>query len=83
MTRVRDYADKCMLDVFLAIYREDYVGAEDVGSKQKLVHEICKVILDIEQEYTAPGKGKVTETPDKLYAKYIGIVVGLPDDATM
>jgi len=83
MTCVRDYADKCMLDVFLAICCEDYVGVEDVDSKRKLVHEISKIILSIEQEITAPGKDKVTDTLDKLYAQYISIVVGLPDDATM
>jgi len=83
MTCVRDYVDKCMLGVFLAICREDYVEAEDVGSKRKLVREICNLILNIEQEYTAPGKGKVTETPDELYAQYIGIVAGLTDDVTM
>jgi len=68
MTCIRDYADKCTLDVFLAICGEDYVGAEDVGSKRKLVHEICKRILSIEQEGTSPGEGKVTDTLDKLYA---------------
>jgi len=50
MICVRAYADKYILDIFLVICREDYVGAEDVGSKRKLVHEICKFILDIKQE---------------------------------
>ena len=50
MTRVRDYAGICILDVFLAICREDYVGAEDVGSKRKSVHEICKIVSDLKQE---------------------------------
>jgi len=72
-----------MLDVFLAVCCEDYVGAEDVGSKRKLGHEICKIMLSIEQESTAPGKGKVMDTPNKLYAQYISIVAGIPDDATM
>ena len=72
-----------MVYVFLAICREDCVGAEDLSSKRKLVHEICKIVLSIEEEIIAPGKGKVTDTPDKLYAQYISIVAGLPDDATM
>ena len=72
-----------MVDVLLAICHKDYVRAHDVGPKCKLVHKICKIILSIEQESTAPGKGKVMDTPDNVYAQYISIVAGLPDDATM
>ena len=83
MTYVRDYADTCMLDVFMAICWEEYVGAEDVGSKRKLMHEICKIISDLRQEYTVAGKRKLTETLDEWYAQYISIVEGLLDDATI
>ena len=58
ITRVRNHADKYMLDVFIEICWEDYVGAEDVGSKGKLVQEICKIISDLRQEYTVAGKRK-------------------------
>ena len=67
----------------MAIFQEDCVGDEDVGSKRKLVHEICKIILDLRQDYTVAGKRKLTETPDELYARYISIVTGIPDDATI
>ena len=30
---VRTYADKCMLDIFIEICREDYVGGNYAGSK--------------------------------------------------
>ena len=75
LTRVRTYADKCMLDIFLEICREDYVGGDDAGSKSKLVHEICKQLSLI----------KMTngDTPDEMYAKYISMVAGLPDDASL
>ena len=75
LTRVRTYADKCMFDIFLEICREDYVGGDDAGSKSKLVHEICKQIGNI--------KMTNVETPDEIYAKYISMVAGLPDDASL
>ena len=62
----------------MAICLEDYVGIEDVGSKRKLVHEICKIISYLKQDYTVSGKGKLTETPDELYARYNIIVAGFP-----
>ena len=33
-----------MLNIFLEICREDYVGGDDAGSKSKLVHEVYKQI---------------------------------------
>ena len=79
----QDYADKRMLDVFLAISQNDYVGEEDVDSKRTLVHKVCKIISDLKQEQNIPGTGAMRETPDELFARYIGIVAGLLDDATM
>ena len=39
-TRVRLYAEKCMLDISLEICHEDYVGGNEAGPKRKLVHKI-------------------------------------------
>ena len=64
-----------MLDIFLEICREDYVGGDDAGSKSKLVHEVCKKIVIIEI-FSA-------DTPDEIYAKYISMVAGLPDDVSL
>ena len=72
-----------MLDVFFQICRDDYVGGDDAGSKGKLIHEICKSLTKLKQEYNLQGVGYKTDTPDELYSKYIGIVAGLPDDATI
>ena len=81
--RVRAYADKCMLDVFLELCREDYVGGFDVSSKRKLVHEICKIIGGMTQEFVSPRGNKGIDTPDELYAKFLSIVSALPDDASL
>ena len=83
LKKARLYADKCMLDVFIQICRDDYVGGDDAGSKGKLIHEICKSLTRLKQEYNVRGVGHKTDTPDELYSKYIGIVAGLPDDATI
>ena len=50
LKRVRIYADRCMLDVFIEICRDDYVGAVDAGAERKQVHEICKTITELRQE---------------------------------
>ena len=41
-SRLRAYADKCMFDIFIDIYKEDYAGSDDGASKSKMVHKICK-----------------------------------------
>ena len=47
------------------------------------MHAICKNIADLLQVKKGPG-GKVEEsTPDALYASYIGVVAGLPEDASL
>lgn len=44
---ITEYADRCMFDTFIEIYRTYYVGMKDGHSKEKLVHEICKQISSI------------------------------------
>ena len=44
LSRTHTYADKCMLDIFLEIRTENYVGGDYSGSRSKLVHEVCKQI---------------------------------------
>ena len=67
--KARPHADKCMLDVFIQICRDDYVGGSDTGSRGKLIHEICKSLTNLRQEYTINGIDHKTDTPDELYSK--------------
>ena len=83
LKKSRLYAKKYMLDVFIHIYRDDYVSGNDAGSKGKLIHEICKSLARLKQEHTVRGMGHKTDNPDELYSKYIGIMAGLPEDATI
>ena len=83
LKKARLYADKYMLDVFLHICKDDYVQRDDTVSRGKLVHEICKSITKLREEYNERGSGHKTDTPDELYAKYISIISGLPDDASV
>ena len=71
LSRVCTYADKCIMYIFLEICREDYVGGDDTKSKSKLLHEVCKQLSLI--------KFSNVDTPDKIYAKYISMVAGLPE----
>ena len=57
-----------MLDIFLEICREDYVGDDDASSKSKLAHEICKQLNLIKMKNGA--------TLDKMCARYISMVAG-------
>ena len=83
MGRAQKYADDCLLDVFLDVCRQDYVGRVDINARKKLVHAICKNIADLLQVKKGAG-GKVEElTPDALYASYIGVVAGFPEDASL
>lgn len=60
------------------------LGGYDVGSKRKLVHEICKRISAFEQELHSSTRGiKIVETPDELYTTFISVAAGLLDDATL
>ena len=66
LNKARLYADKCMLDVFIHICRDDYVGGDDAGSKGKLIHEICKSLTKLKQEYAVRGIGLKMDTLDEL-----------------
>ena len=82
--KLRLYADKCMFDVFLNIYRVDYVGTDVGTSDSKMLYEICKKLAKLRMEWrTTPGNKIVADTYDDLYAMYISIVASLPDDATV
>ena len=73
------YANKSMFDVFLDTCRQDYVRTISGDATTKLVHEVCKQVAAIKM-----GKKhsqREIETPDEIYAKYISLVSGLPDDA--
>ena len=83
MSCVRQYADNCLLDVFLDICRQDYVGRVDTNARKKLVHEICKSISDLLQIRKGPGGRNDEITPDALYAAYIGVIAGLSEDTSL
>lgn len=56
LKRVHTYADCCILDVFITIYRDNYAGPEDIRSERKQVHEIYKIITKLRQG----GEGKLS-----------------------
>ena len=80
---LRDYIDKCMFDMFLHICRQDYVGADDGTSISKMAHAICKRHVKLRIEYKSKtGNDFVIDNPNKLYAKFIGVLFGLSEDDT-
>ena len=80
---MRYYSDRCIFDVFLHLCWKDYVGVDDGASISKMVHEIYKKLAKVCMEYRSKtGDHLVTDTSDELYAKFTGVVAGLPKDAT-
>ena len=79
----RDYANKCMFNVFLHICREDYVDNDGGTSTTKMVHDICKKTVKSLMEYKCrPGNRLCTDNPDELYTKLISMAAALHEDAT-
>jgi len=70
-----------MLNICIDIFHEDYVGGYDTSSKSKLVHEICKQLQTLKHIHGHQGKNE--DTPDEIYVKYICIVAGIPNDASL
>ena len=79
---LREYAEKCKLDVFLHVCREFYVGTNAKDSSAKAVHEICKSLAGLKQLYYDKGR-QVSGTPDILFGKFVNIASSLPNDATL
>ena len=75
---ISSYAEKCMFDVFLSIYKQDYVGSDNLHSSIKLVHKICKEISSVMNRRC----GHTFMTLDGLYGKFISISAGMPSDTS-
>ena len=67
-----------MLDIFIEICRDSYVGVNDQNSRNKMTHDICKQLQLLKQHH---DRGE--DMPDELYAKYISIPAGLLDGANL
>ena len=49
-SQIQTYASKCMFDIFLSIFKMDYVGVDSKNLVGKMPHEICKQITNIAME---------------------------------
>ena len=77
-----DYTNKYMLDVFLSVFKLDYVSDTTTNSDNRLVREIYKEIISIKMDSYKRGGKLLIDIIDELYGKYIEIFAGLPIDAT-
>ena len=77
---LRQFSDRCKLDIFLHLCMLDYVGSDSIDISLN-VQEVCRKISSLCQRYTVRGK-IVTDTPDELFDKFLVLSVSLPDDAT-
>ena len=81
MASVNSYADKCMLDKFIASCRNDYVGDDGDADPLTAIQDICDTVAKIKQVYKL-GNRTIEDHPETVFQKYLDAVVGLPDDAT-
>ena len=79
---LREYAEKCKLDVFLHACRAFYVGSKAKNSSAKDVNEICKSLAGLKQLYYDKVR-QVSDTPDILFGKFVNIALSLMNDATL
>ena len=73
---LREYAEKCKLDVFLHTCRDFYMGSNAKDSSAKAVHEICKSLAGLKQLYYDKGR-QVSDTLDVLFGKFVNIASSL------
>ena len=79
---LREYAEKCKLDVFLHACREFYVVSNAKDSSAKAVQEICKSLAGLKQLYYDKAR-QVSDTPDILFGKFVNVASSLMNDATL
>ena len=73
-----------MFDVFLHIYREDYICSNDDTSESKMIHEICKRITKLRIDYKEKNSNRlIVDTIDEIYGKFLRIFTGALEDATI
>ena len=78
--KLREYSDKCKLDIYLNLCEQDYVGDDFVDNALNS-QEICRAIGELRQEWKSAGGRTQMDTPDEIFNKYLQLATSLPSDA--
>ena len=70
----------CKYDVFIAICRDDYVGANYLPNDSHAVQAICSKIQSYTMSYTVGTVAKVCH-PNDLYTRYLSLATSLPKNS--
>ena len=76
---LRDYREKCKLDIFLHLCRLNYVGHGKIDVTMN-TQEACKKNTSLYQVCTL-GEQKRMDTPEESFDKITKLSVSLPNDA--
>ena len=72
------FIDQCKFQVFLPIFRSDYVGTADRNDAASL-HATVQALKKLSMSYRNPANGHwLNLTPDELYAEYSALTPLLP-----
>ena len=76
---LREFSDKCRLDIFMHQCMIDYVGNDKVDPTLH-VQDVCKQLSLTKQIYTCRGKN-IELTPDEMFDRFCALSVSLPENA--
>ena len=75
-----DFSDQCRLDVYMYAFRKFYVWNAKVDKTTSMM-ELCQEISSLRQEYRDNHAKMITNTPEKLFTKFLALAGSLPDCA--
>ena len=81
INKLHEYIDKCHLDIFVSVCRDDYVGLSDPASTQQATQEICKNFSVLKQVSQQRGR-RIVLHPAQLFDEFLTLIPSLPDNAS-
>jgi len=78
--KLREYGDRCKLDVYINLCCQDYIG-DDIVDAALNAQEVCRRIGDLKQEYRDNGPRNKVDSPDELFNKFLQFSTSLLDNA--
>ena len=78
--QLRDFSNKCKLDVFLHISNLDYVGSDASGDENLSTLAVCRQIQTLKQQNHTKGRTTFL-SPEILSNQFSSLATNLPDNA--
>ena len=79
--QLREFCDKCKLDIFLSIMQLDYIGADSDVDESISTIAVCRQIQKLSQE-VVENSHSILLRPELLANQFTSLTTNLPDNAT-